>query len=554
MTEALGMIECRSFPAVVEAADAAVKAAKVELVTVREDRRRLRHHHRARRRGGGEGRGGRRPGGGRPRRRGRHGARHRAAARQRRRRDAARPRGRGEEPVVAPRRAMPETRPEGRRPCGCPGGTAMTLGKVVGTVVATRKEPTLDGLKFMLVRAVDGDGQETGAFVVAADAVGAGPGEMRPGRVGQFGAPDPGHQQPPGRRRHHGDCRHLGQSAARPSTRSSGWTLQPERTADAHDATERPGHRDHRRGRSRRDLAPVSAVRGGGARHPRHRHRRPIVASGIYATVDEAARAATGRAAGVRRAAAQTARRHPRGHPRDDEGERERAGEVGARGDRASGGTKTRSSRTASSPRRRPASRTCCPSAVTGDHGLTLTEPAPFGVIGAITPSTNPDLDDHLQRHRHARGRQQRGLLRAPAGEAVLDGDGGALLNRAITGAGGPPDVVTCLSDPSIETAQEVMAHPLVRLLVVTGGGAVVKAAMASGKRAICAGPGNPPAVVDETAHIEKAARPHPHGRVHRQQHHLRRREGSDRRLERRRRSSCGRCRRRARSSSIGAG
>jgi len=65
---------------------------------------------------------------------------------------------------------------------------------------------------------------------------------------------------------------------------------------------------------------------------------------------------------------------------------------------------------------------------------------------------------------------------------------------------------VTCLSNPSIETAQQVMAHPLVRLLVVTGGGAVVKAAMASGKRAICAGPGNPPAVVDETAHVEKAA------------------------------------------------
>jgi microcompartment protein CcmK/EutM len=54
----------------------------------------------------------------------------------------------------------------------------MTLGKVVGTVVATRKEQTLDGLRFMLVRIVDADGQETGGFVVAADAVGAGPGEM----------------------------------------------------------------------------------------------------------------------------------------------------------------------------------------------------------------------------------------------------------------------------------------------------------------------------------------------------------------------------------------
>ena len=54
----------------------------------------------------------------------------------------------------------------------------MTLGRVVGTVVATRKEQTLEGLKFMLVRLVDPEGQQTGAFVVAADAVGAGPGEM----------------------------------------------------------------------------------------------------------------------------------------------------------------------------------------------------------------------------------------------------------------------------------------------------------------------------------------------------------------------------------------
>lgn len=54
----------------------------------------------------------------------------------------------------------------------------MTLGKVVGTLVATRKEQTLEGLRFMLVRHLDTDGQETGGFVVAADAVGAGPGEV----------------------------------------------------------------------------------------------------------------------------------------------------------------------------------------------------------------------------------------------------------------------------------------------------------------------------------------------------------------------------------------
>ncbi|MEK6629850.1 MAG: EutN/CcmL family microcompartment protein, partial [Acidobacteriota bacterium] len=53
----------------------------------------------------------------------------------------------------------------------------MQLAKVVGTVVATQKEPTLAGLKLLLVRQVDIDGKETGGFLVAADAVGVGPGE-----------------------------------------------------------------------------------------------------------------------------------------------------------------------------------------------------------------------------------------------------------------------------------------------------------------------------------------------------------------------------------------
>jgi aldehyde dehydrogenase len=146
------------------------------------------------------------------------------------------------------------------------------------------------------------------------------------------------------------------------------------------------------------------------------------------------------------------------------------------------------------------------PIAVTGDHGLTLTEPAPFGVIGAITPSTNPTSTIICNAI---------GML--AAGNAVVFNvhpsakrcsvQTVALLNKAIAAAGGPANVVTCLADPTIETAQETMRHPAVRLLVVTGGGAVVKAAMSSGKRAICAGPGNPPVVVDETANIDKAGR-----------------------------------------------
>jgi acyl-CoA reductase-like NAD-dependent aldehyde dehydrogenase len=146
------------------------------------------------------------------------------------------------------------------------------------------------------------------------------------------------------------------------------------------------------------------------------------------------------------------------------------------------------------------------PQAITGDHGLTLVEPAPFGVIGAITPCTNPTSTIIC----NAIGMLAAGnsvvfnvhpTARSCSIQAV------ALINTAIVGAGGPPNTVTCLANPTIESAQALMRHPGVRLLVVTGGGAVVKAAMASGKRAICAGPGNPPVVVDETADLVRAAR-----------------------------------------------
>jgi acyl-CoA reductase-like NAD-dependent aldehyde dehydrogenase len=81
------------------------------------------------------------------------------------------------------------------------------------------------------------------------------------------------------------------------------------------------------------------------------------------------------------------------------------------------------------------------------------------------------------------------------------------LLNRAIVEAGGPPNLITAPREPTIDSAQRMMKHAGIRLLVVTGGPAVVKVAMNSGKKAICAGPGNPPVVVDETAEIDEAAR-----------------------------------------------
>ncbi len=141
-----------------------------------------------------------------------------------------------------------------------------------------------------------------------------------------------------------------------------------------------------------------------------------------------------------------------------------------------------------------------------GDDGLAITERAPFGVIGAITPSTNPTetiINNAISMiaggngvvfnvHPSAKGISRR----------FIEG-----LNEAIAAAGGPTGLVACIAEPTIESAQALMRHPVVRLLCVTGGPAVVKAAMNSGKRAVAAGPGNPPALVDETADLEQAAK-----------------------------------------------
>ncbi len=145
------------------------------------------------------------------------------------------------------------------------------------------------------------------------------------------------------------------------------------------------------------------------------------------------------------------------------------------------------------------------PRAYSGDYGLTLTEGAPFGVIGSITPTTNPTETIF-----------NNAIGMIAAGNAVVFNShpraAGCcrfavdLINRAVQSCGGPEDLVTIIENPSQETGQELMHHPDVRILVVTGGPGIVKAAFASGKKVIAAGPGNPPAVVDETADLSQAA------------------------------------------------
>jgi aldehyde dehydrogenase len=146
------------------------------------------------------------------------------------------------------------------------------------------------------------------------------------------------------------------------------------------------------------------------------------------------------------------------------------------------------------------------PAAYSDEHGLTITERAPYGVIGAITPVTNPLATITSN---------SIGMISA-GNSVVFNVHPGAkrvscrlvtILNDAIVREGGPRNLLCAVSNPTIESANELMKHRGVALLVVTGGPGVVKAAMGSGKKAICAGPGNPPCVVDPTADLVKAGR-----------------------------------------------
>ncbi|WP_235786737.1 aldehyde dehydrogenase family protein [Schinkia azotoformans] len=144
--------------------------------------------------------------------------------------------------------------------------------------------------------------------------------------------------------------------------------------------------------------------------------------------------------------------------------------------------------------------------AFSGDHGLTLVELSPYGVIGSITPTTNPTETVICN---------SIGMI--AAGNAVVFSPHPTakntslkaieVINKAIIKAGGPPNLITSVANPTIDQANIMMKHKKIKLLVATGGPGVVKAVLSSGKKAIGAGAGNPPAVVDETANLEKAAR-----------------------------------------------
>jgi len=141
-----------------------------------------------------------------------------------------------------------------------------------------------------------------------------------------------------------------------------------------------------------------------------------------------------------------------------------------------------------------------------GDDGVAFDESAPWGVIGVITPVTHsiPTLTANAI-SMIASGNSM--VVNAhPSGfkSAALAVD---VYNKAIKQQFNIDPIICLIDPPSLRSAAEIFEHPDIPLLAVTGGPAVARAAMKQPKRAIVAGPGNPPVVVDETADLDNAAR-----------------------------------------------
>lgn len=140
-----------------------------------------------------------------------------------------------------------------------------------------------------------------------------------------------------------------------------------------------------------------------------------------------------------------------------------------------------------------------------GDRGLTLIEMGPFGVIGAITPCTNPSETILCNSIGMLAGGNTVVFCPHPAAIKVSQ-FAIQLVNEASIEAGGPENIAVSVEKPTMDASKIMMAHKDIPLIAATGGPGVVTTVLSSGKRGIGAGAGNPPVVVDETADIKKAA------------------------------------------------
>lgn len=143
--------------------------------------------------------------------------------------------------------------------------------------------------------------------------------------------------------------------------------------------------------------------------------------------------------------------------------------------------------------------------AISGDAGLMIEELAPFGVIGAITPSTNP-TETIINNTISMIGAGNAVVFNVHPGAKKVCAQCLQILHTAITDNGGPANLITMQKEPTMDAVNKLTSSPKIRLMVGTGGMGMVNALLRSGKKTIGAGAGNPPVIVDDTADIGYAA------------------------------------------------
>jgi propionaldehyde dehydrogenase len=145
------------------------------------------------------------------------------------------------------------------------------------------------------------------------------------------------------------------------------------------------------------------------------------------------------------------------------------------------------------------------PKAWSGKNGLAIDEYAPFGVIGNITPSTHPGPTMINNIIIQLAGGNTIAFNPHPSAKKV-NAKVIQLANQYMIKVGAPPNLVTCVAEPTLESAKILFGHDKIELLSVTGGPVMVDLALTYPKRVIAAGPGNPPVLIDETADLSLAA------------------------------------------------
>ncbi|MBC7333729.1 MAG: aldehyde dehydrogenase [Actinobacteria bacterium] len=141
-----------------------------------------------------------------------------------------------------------------------------------------------------------------------------------------------------------------------------------------------------------------------------------------------------------------------------------------------------------------------------GDEGTIIIDRAPFGVIAAIEPMTNPTACTINAAIVMISGGNSVVFLPHPSAHRCTT-ETVKIIHRAIVEAGGPLNLVTAARESKIENVQKAFKNDDVSMIVATGGPGIVRLSLKSGKKVIGAGPGNPPVIVDDTCDVEKAAR-----------------------------------------------